>query len=165
MEIERRFLVRCPSSAMEGRGPASHIIQGYFGCTDGLRLRVRIASDERDRDRAFLTFKGARRGFTRLEFEYPLAVERARRALAALPPGQIIRKTRYEVIGEDGLAWSVDHFHASNQGLVLAEIELVHPGQKFKRPAWLGAEITFDPRYGNSHLAWAPMPRPLAEVA
>jgi adenylate cyclase len=98
VEIERRFLVCDPCPAIDkGRAPSSHIIQGYFGCIDRLRIRVRILSDERDGCMAFLTFKGARRGLRRLEFEYPLPLERARRALGTLPPAQVIRKTRYHV--------------------------------------------------------------------
>jgi CYTH domain-containing protein len=96
IEIERRFLVRGPRAAIDGAGAKpSHIVQGYFGCVDNLRVRVRILAKERGVYMAFLTFKGPRRDLCRLEFEYPPELTRARRALSMLPPTRVIQKTRY----------------------------------------------------------------------
>jgi CYTH domain-containing protein len=148
-----------------GRASSFHIIQGYFGYIDRLRVRVRIRSDEHKGCTAFLTFKGARRGLCRLEFEYPLALERARCALDTLPSAQIIRKMRYEVPYRDGPVWTVDQFEGPNSGLVLAEIELAHPNQRIELPSWIGEEVTFNSRYGNSRLARVPMPRHLVNAA
>jgi len=160
VEIERRFLVRDPCAAPGGSvAHAYHIVQGYFGCIDGLRVRVRIRADERNECRAFLTFKGARRGLCRPEFEYPLELDRAQRALGTLPAAQIIRKTRYEIACQNGLSWLVDQFEGPNAGLVLAEIELDHPDQEIELPAWIGEEVTFNRRYGNSWLAREPISR------
>ena len=165
VEIERRFLVRDLCAAIgTNTASLSYISQGYFGCVDRLRVRVRILSDERNDCMAFLTFKGARRGLCRLEYEYPLELERARRALDTLPAAQIIRKIRYDVHHHDGLVWSVDQFEGPNNGLVLAEIELAHSNQKIELPPWVGEEVTFNPRYRNSRLARSPMPR-LADAA
>ena len=159
VEIERRFLVRDPCAAMDVRPAASsHITQGYFGHVDGLRVRVRVLSGEQDDCTAFLTFKGARRGFCRLEFEYPLELARAGRALDCLPPMQVIRKKRHKIPHHDGLEWSVDQFEGPNQGLFIAEVELSRPYQQVALPSWTGEEITFDPRYSNSQLARTPMP-------
>jgi len=166
IEIERRFLVRDPHAATGGGvAQVSHITQGYFGCVDGLRVRVRILSDKYNNRCAFLTFKGARRGLCRLEFEYPLGLGRARRALDRLPPAQIISKRRYEVPFGNGPMWSVDQFEGLNRGLMIAEIELDHPKQEIETPPWIGAEVTFDRRYGNSRLAYAPIARHLMGVA
>ena len=166
IEIERRFLVRDPRAAIRASiGPPAIIIQGYFGCIDGLRIRVRINSDGHDDCRAFLTFKGARRGLCRAEFEYPLELERARRALRALPPARTIRKLRHQVPCRKGITWSVDEFGGENTGLVIAEVELCHPQQEIELPPWVGKEVTFDRRYGNSRLAYAPIRRLLADVA
>lgn len=165
IEIERRFLVCDPNAAVAG-GEVSpvRIAQGYFGRVDRLRVRVRIASARND-CQAFLAFKGARKGFCRPEFEYPLALDRARRALDALPAARIIRKTRYEIPCRDGLAWSIDQFEGLNSGLVIAEIELIHPDQQFERPAWLGEEVTFNSNYSNFRLSRAPMRQRLAIAA
>ena len=129
------------------------------------RVRVRILLDSRTGCRAFLTFKGARRGLCRLEFEYPLALDRARRALDTLPAARIIRKMRHEVPYHNGVSWSVDQFEGANAGLVLAEVELCHPDQEVELPPWVGKEVTFDRRYGNSRLAYAPIRRHFADVA
>lgn len=159
VEIERRFLVRDPCDAIgAAMGTPSYIIQGYFGCIDRLRVRVRILWDERDDCGAFLTFKEVRRGYCRLEYEYPLALERARRALDTLHSTQIIRKKRHKIHHHDGLLWSVDQFEGSNSGLVLAEVELSHACQEIELPSWIGEEITFNRRYGNSRLSHSPMP-------
>lgn len=39
------------------------------------------------------------------------------------------------------------------------EIELGHEDEEFERPAWLGEEVSGDPRYSNSNLALAPFTR------
>jgi adenylate cyclase len=161
VEIERRFLVCDPRAATGAQTASSfHITQGYFGQIDGLRVRVRVVLKKNKACTAALTFKGDRRGYCRLEYEYPLDVGRAWRALNTLPPTEIILKRRYQIAAADGRMWSVDRFEGPNQGLCLAEIELSHPHQKFVLPPWAGREITFDPRYGNSRLARQPMAHP-----
>lgn len=160
IEIERRFLVRGSCRTIEvGAASQLHIVQGYFGRVDQLRVRVRIARDENGRARAFLTFKGPRHGICRQEFEYPIAIERADCALRTLSPEHIIRKTRYFVPGSNNLTWSVDYFEGRNKGLVIAEMELEHPDQKIALPPWIGPEVTFNSRYGNSRLARHGPPR------
>ena len=54
-----------------------------------------------------------------------------------------------------GYFWEVDEFGGAHAGLVLTEIELQAPDQPFARPAWLGEEVTDDPRYFNSALSTA----------
>ncbi len=160
IEIERRFLVRDPRAAYTDPGMTGwqRISQGYFGQTEGLRIRVRIVTEADGEDRGVLTLKGKRREFCRLEYEYPLVLSVAQQALRSLPAAQIIRKIRYAIRHPDGLVWSVDRFQDANTGLVLAEVELEYPDQPVQLPPWVGAEITFDRRYGNSRLARSPMP-------
>jgi CYTH domain-containing protein len=158
IEIERRFLVHEPRAAFAAATSCHHFTQGYFGGVDGLRIRVRVVSDAGGDCAALLTFKGMRHGLCRLEYEYPLELDRARRALITLPSARIIRKIRYEIHHHDGLVWSVDRFQDPNNGLVLAEVELTHPDQQVEQPSWVGEEVTFDPRYGNSRLARFPLP-------
>ena len=43
----------------------------------------------------------------------------------------------------------IDEFLGDNAGLVVAEIELHAEDEAFERPAWLGAEVTHDPRYAK----------------
>jgi CYTH domain-containing protein len=54
------------------------------------------------------------------------------------------------------MVWHVDEFAGENAGLVLAEVELSHPGQAVVLPDWVGEEVTSDERYRNSRLADVP---------
>ena len=58
-------------------------------------------------------------------------------------------KTRYN-IG----TWELDEYHSRHKGLWLAELEL--PSEKSKLPkilpAWIGREVTEDPRFTNANL-------------
>jgi CYTH domain-containing protein len=146
IEIERKFLV----VGNDWRAaPAVPYAQGYLNRDKQRTVRVRIV-----RDQAWLTVKGASAGATRAEFEYPIPVADAEQLLA-LCDGPLIRKLR-RVVVHAGAAWEVDEFQGDNAGLVVAEIELGAEDAAFERPAWLGAEVTHDPRYFNSNLAAAP---------
>jgi CYTH domain-containing protein len=106
---------------------------------------------------AVLTLKGRRHGVCREEYERSLELDWAEQVLGALPPTRIICKTRYRIRHRDGLIWLIDRFEGPNRGLVIAEIELAYPEQHIERPPWVGGEVTFDPRYGNSALARSPI--------
>ena len=146
IEIERKFLV--VGDAWRA-APAVPYAQGYLNRDKQRTVRVRVVRDE-----AWLTIKGASVGATRAEFEYPIPVADAEQLLA-LCDGPVIRKTR-RVVEHAGARWEVDEFEGDNAGLVVAEIELPSEDAPFERPAWLGAEVTHDPRYFNSSLATAP---------
>ena len=67
-------------------------------------------------------------------------------------PG-VIDKTRYLVKNTDGKhTWEVDEFYGDNDGLIVAEVELADENEPFDKPAWLGEEVTGDPKYFNSML-------------
>jgi adenylate cyclase len=159
IEVERRFLVHDTRRAIAPHNIVDQvdIRQGYFGHVNGLKLRVRIMFDAVGRSSAVLTRKSPRRGICREEYEQAIGLDAAEQALRTLPPAHIIRKRRYGILNDDSDIWSVDCFEGQNAGLVIAEIELAPPGQSFKLPAWVGPEITMDPRYGNSALARSPI--------
>jgi adenylate cyclase len=159
IEIERRFLVRDAQALISGSGITHprQIRQGYFGYVDGLRVRVRILTEGSGQDRAMLTLKSRRRGICREEYEYPVDLDFAEQALGALPPTRIIRKTRYQLRDRNGLVWEIDCYEGPNAGLVVAEVELADLEQRIELPSWVGEEITFNPRYGNSTLARSPI--------
>jgi adenylate cyclase len=50
----------------------------------------------------------------------------------------------------------VDVFEGDNAGLVVAEIELPSEEAGFEKPAWLGDEVSDDPRYYNVSLVTHP---------
>ena len=90
-EIERRFLVR-DVRILDGRR-GEHIIQGYLAKEVGsMSTRVRIRGE-----RAYLTLKSPKLGFSRDEFEYPIPVEDAHQMIARHCAGRVVRKTRYLV--------------------------------------------------------------------
>jgi adenylate cyclase len=67
----------------------------------------------------------------------------------------IVKKTRYTQIYA-GNTWYVDVFHAENQGLVLAEIEVPTSDKSFDVPSWIGEEVTEESRYSNVMLSQYP---------
>ena len=146
IEIERKFLV---SGDAWRAAPGRAYAQGYLNRDKQRTVRVRIVEQE-----AWITVKGASAGATRAEFEYAIPVDDARQLLA-LCDGPQVRKIRRELrLGAH--LWEIDEFQGDNAGLVVAEIELHAEDEAFERPAWLGAEVTHDPRYFNSNLAAAP---------
>ncbi|NMG28178.1 CYTH domain-containing protein [Aromatoleum evansii] len=145
-EIERRFLVRDPQ-ILDGR-VGKRIVQGYVAKESGaMTTRVRIHGD-----RSYLTLKGPRQGFVRDEFEYPIPTDDAWHILLEHCGNRIIQKTRYLIEYLDHL-FEVDVFEGRHTGLVIAELELSHVGQKIALPSWIGEEITGDKRFGNFFLA------------
>jgi adenylate cyclase len=69
-------------------------------------------------------------------------------------PG-IIDKTRY-LVQAGKYTFEVDEFYGENEGLIVAEIELVAENDLFEKPDWLGMEVTGDKRYFNSRLVKNP---------
>jgi len=50
-------------------------------------------------------------------------------------------------------------FHGDNEGLLVAEVELKAEDDVLELPAWVGEEVTGDPRYFNSNLLAHPFSR------
>lgn len=123
--------------------------QGYLSRAPGRTVRVRIEDD-----RAFLTIKGRATGLVRPEFEYAIPIGDAD-SLLGLTDGPLVEKVRHYV-PFGGLTWEVDEFLGENLGLIVAELELSSEDQAFERPPWIGAEVTLEARYHNSHLAVTP---------
>ena len=146
IEIERKFLVVGDDWR---QAPGRLYAQGYLNRDKQRTVRVRIVEQG-----AWLTIKGASSGATRAEFEYAIPLADAEQLLA-LCDGPQVRKIR-RVVQFAGHAWEIDEFQGDNAGLVVAEIELHAEDEAFERPAWLGTEVTHDPRYFNSNLAAAP---------
>ena len=92
--------------------------------------------------------KSATLGVERLEFEYTIPVADAEVMLARLCGTRVLAKTRHYVPA-GAHTWEIDEFEGANAGLVAAEIELARADEPFVRPAWLGAEVSADPRYYN----------------
>ena len=165
MEIERKYLVTsdCYKELAVAR---YHIRQGYISREKTGTVRVRITDDK-----AYLTIKGkpAAGHFARYEWEKEIDVQEAEE-LMKLCQGTVIDKTRWIVPAETvdnlqftvdnlqftvdnlQLIWEVDEFHGKHEGLVVAEIELESEEQSFEQPAFIGDEVTHDPRYYNANM-------------
>jgi len=147
-EIERKFLVK--STAYRLLAEAVEYRQGYICNTSKKVVRIRIAGSK-----AFITIKSASFGDTRDEFEYEIPHGDALQMLDKLCEKPIIQKTR-RVIPFGNKTWVVDEFEGENEGLVVAEIELLFSEEPFVIPAWIGDEVTGDSRYYNSNLVLNP---------
>ena len=91
----------------------------------------------------------ASRWATRSEYEIPGADGEA--MLDTLAERPILEENRYR-IPHGGFTIEVDEFLGENAGLVVAEVELKSEGQTLDKPAWLGTEVTGDPKYYNANL-------------
>jgi adenylate cyclase len=149
VEIERKYLVA--NSLWQARVESSfHITQGYLSRGEGASIRIRLIDDA-----AVVTIKGARDGIQRAEYEYPIPREDAEEMLATLARTPLIEKTRHLIPHEDHV-WELDVFEGANAGLITAEIELSSIEEAFKKPEWLGKDVSDDVRYGNSNLVGNP---------
>jgi adenylate cyclase len=113
-------------------------------------VRVRIEGE-----RAVITIKSKSTGATRGEWEYEIPVPDAAELLERLCEQPLVEKIRHR-IEHAGHTWEVDEFLGENAGLVVAEIELGSEDEAFEKPAWIGQEVTGDPRYYNSSLIRLP---------
>lgn len=154
-EIERKFLVAGDAWRAGADGTpieGTPFRQGYLATEAERNVRVRTEGE-----RGTLTIKSqAAEGgsMVRREFEYEIPRQDVVEILGICLPTPI-EKTRYRV-EHAGHVWEIDEFHGANDGLLVAEIELDAVDEAFERPAWLGAEVTDDPRYLNANLVEAP---------
>ena len=149
IEIERKFLVRDDSWRAQADAGLFYS-QGYLSTDPQRCVRVRIAGQ-----RAWLNIKSAVSTLRRLEYEYEIPPGDARELLHSACVQPAVEKTRYRV-AHQGHVWELDVFAGANTGLVVAELELADEREPFARPAWLGREVSDDPRYYNMNLAQMP---------
>lgn len=148
IEIERKFLVardKLPS-LIDG----TLIRQAYIPTANGTTVRIRLAGEL-----ALLGIKTAAVNFTRQEYEYPIPVSDAREMLDQVCSDKLIEKHRY-LIEHGGLTWEIDVFHGSNEGLIVAEVELESEQQNIELPDWVLEEVTCFSQYSNNSLATSP---------
>lgn len=146
-EIERKFLVKEDSWRQLAEG--SLYRQGYIS-SQNATVRVRIVGNQ-----GYLTIKGPTVNYSRSEFEYLIPLADAQEMLDTLCVRPLIEKTRYKINVGD-LVWEVDEFAGSNQGLILAEVELTDESQQIELPNWIGEEVSGNPKYYNSYLVKHP---------
>lgn len=149
-EIERKFLVKSDAFKAEAVSKM-RITQGYLSSIPERTVRVRVKGDK-----GFITIKGIgnESGMSRFEWEKEIPVEDVNQLLKICEPGTI-DKMRYNVkLGKH--TFEVDEFYGDNQGLIIAEVELNSEDENFKKPNWLGEEITGQVKYYNAMLMKIP---------
>ena len=144
LEIERKFLVTSDDYKLSAK--IVEIKQAYLSIDKNMAIRVRVEGIQ-----ASINIKSKKSDRVNHEFEYIIPLDEAQ-ALISMCPYPMIEKTRH-VVEYQGKIWEVDEFHADNEGLTVAEIELDDENEVFKSPPWLGEEVTADYRYLNSNLA------------
>jgi len=144
-ETERKFLVKGKFRHLAVK--EINIIQSYLSIDPDKTIRLRIADEK-----AFLTIKGRplKNTITRNEWEVQVPVTDAQEMMPLCLPGRIV-KTRY-LIPSGRHVFEVDIFHEKNEGLIIAEIELISEDEQFVKPDWLGEEVTGNPDYYNANL-------------
>ena len=150
-EIERKFLLKSTADFKKDARNSMRIVQGYLSSDPERTVRVRIKGKK-----AFLTIKGISNesGLSRFEWEKEIPVPEAEALLPLCEPG-VIEKIRYEIpLGNH--VFEVDEFFGSNEGLILAEVELASEEERFEKPAWLGEEVTGRKEFYNSFLSKHP---------
>lgn len=149
IEIEHKFLVQDDS----WRGQvyrSKRLCQGYLISDEVRSVRVRIADNE-----AHLNIKSGTLGISRSEYDYPIPLQDAQEILQNLCRKPLLEKTRHFVRHGNHI-WEIDVFEGDNAGLVLAEVELKQANEPFELPAWVGEDVSHDPRYYSSRLAEHP---------
>jgi CYTH domain-containing protein len=150
VEIERKFLTK--SDAFKKEATKSYTIkQGFLNSHKNRTVRVRLK-----KDKGYLTIKGksSEDGLVRFEWEKEISKPEAESLLKLCEDG-IIDKIRYEVNSGNHI-FEIDEFFSDNEGLVIAEVELESKDEMFKKPDWLGEEITGVIKYYNSQLSKVP---------
>ncbi len=149
-EIERKFLVKNRDFITDAH-EQKRITQGFLSTVPERTVRIRTIGKD-----AFITVKGISNnsGTTRFEWEKQIDISEAQQLLQICEP-EIIDKTRYYV-KYGNHTFEIDVFQGVNEGLILAEVELSNENEKFKKPKWLGEEVTGNPKYYNSMLSRNP---------
>lgn len=149
-EIERKFLVKSEAFKDEAFN-SYHIKQGFLNSNPERTVRIRLKNEI-----GIITVKGksSENGLSRFEWEKEISKPEVEALLKLCEKG-IIDKTRYEVkVGTH--TFEVDEFYGDNEGLIVAEVELSSENESFKKPDWLGEEVTGDVKYYNSCLSKLP---------
>lgn len=148
-EIERKFLVHTAKWNSVDKPAGDYFRQGYIVKEASKTVRVRLTNLS-----GYLTIKGISTGFSRPEFEYEIPRAEATDLLDNFCDSEL-SKTRFKVTHK-GKIWEVDVFHGTNEGLILAEIELKTEDETFDLPEWVSSEVSHDVRYFNSNLTEHP---------
>lgn len=159
MEIERKFLIDKLPDDIESY--PFHLIEQAYLCTNPV-VRIR-----REDDDFILTYKGS--GLMQREEANLSLTSEGYYHLLTKADGNVISKKRYliplehpQVIegtpkppDEYSLLIELDVFDKPFAPLMIAEVEFgsIEAAQNFLPPEWFGRDVTYEPKYHNSHMA------------
>lgn len=149
VEIERKYLLDHEKWHKSTKPKGQYIRQGYLVAERDKTIRVRIAGEK-----AYLTIKGRSVGASVPEYEYEIPNQEAEELLAQFALSDI-EKTRYKYLFQ-GKIWEIDEFLGENEGLIVAEIELVSEDEYFEIPDFIKNEVTGEKKYYNANLSKMP---------
>lgn len=138
-EIERKFLIK-GETPFDNKTPKL-IKQGYVIVEKNRHLRVRLIGNKGILGLKFIN------GPVRDEFEYPIDIEEA---------NEIYNKCRWSLEKKritgiiDDLSYDIDEYP---NGIRVVEVEFPKERYKFKKPKWMGKEVSKNKKYSNITLA------------
>lgn len=152
MEIERKFKVLKLPDNIE-KYEKTEIEQGYLCIKPTVRIR-------KNDDIYTLNYKWKdkniveQKAIQNIEYEMPLTKENYKHLVSKVDNNMII-KTRYKIPIKNKLIAEVDIFHGNLEGLIFSEVEFknLNDSENFKKPEWMGEDISFDKRYDNTLLS------------
>jgi adenylate cyclase len=142
VEIERKFLL-LNDGWRKHAIDRSIVRDGLILSASGSKVRIRIVGSK-----ATIAVKGERRRSIRTEYEYSIPAGDAEHLLENCCSDGVVEKARYRV-PYAGKLWEIDVFLKGAVGPDLAEIELTSEEEPFRKPPWLGAEVTDDPHFSR----------------
>lgn len=147
-EIERKYLI-CNESWRDSVMRSMRIAQGYL-CSRRVTARVRICNE-----RGILTFKSKSLdgGLSRFEWENDIPLGIAEQLLSRCQG--MVDKVRH-IVEFEGHTFEIDEFKGENEGLIVAEVELLSQDEEVNLPAWIGEEVTGERCFYNSFLSKHP---------
>jgi CYTH domain-containing protein len=150
IEIERKFLVNSIDFKEESFRKIS-IKQGFLNSNKHRVVRIRIVAHI-----GYITVKGVTfdKGTSRFEWEKEISKTEAEKLLLLCETAPI-EKIRY-LVKSGNHTIEIDEFLGVNKGLCIAEIELRTKDEAYKKPQWLGKEVTDKKKYYNAKLSKHP---------
>lgn len=130
--------------------PTTRITIGYLATVGSAQVQVQRRGSE-----ALLTLKSAGAGLERSEFEYAIPPDEAEALLHGFCVKPLIVIAQHTVEFQ-GFTWKIDAYEGTNDGLIVARLQVNSPEENFPQPPWLGEEVTGDVRLRHENLMRMP---------
>lgn len=156
VEIEHKWLIKDDTLSTLLKEDIIVIRQCYISVNEMSIVRIRTATGTKEKQAGYVTIKGQSIGSARLEYESRMSYDEASEIISS--PMSLytpIEKIRY-VTMFNGKKWEIDQFLGKNEGLIVAEIELISDYEAYDLPDWVTENVTAEKRYNNLQLSIKP---------